>query len=203
MKKLFLVIAGVFMFAGASYAQEYKPFKFGLGLGYAMPSGEGAGGGVLFYGEPMYRIKDEIAVGLRMEGALVAKATLGPDGTYDSGTLKAAGISSYTLNGQYYLSNNTFRPLVGLGFGLYSVSTVAGTGDSQTASVGVAKENKFGFYPRIGFDAGHFNMSLEYNLIPSSEVPSMDTNGAASTIDVKNSYLGIKIGGSISGGRRK
>lgn len=201
MKKVLLVILGVFLFAGASYAQQYKPFKIGLGLGYAVPGGEGAGGGVLIYGEPMYRLKDEIAVGLRLEAALVAKASIEPDGTF--GDLSIAGIGSYTLSGQYYLSNNTFRPLVGLGFGLYTVSTAAGSGSSTTAAAGFDKESKFGFYPRIGFDAGHFNLLLEYNVVPASEISAVDTNGAATTFNVKNSYLGFKVGASILGGRKR
>ena len=202
MKKLLLAVLAVFMFAGASYAQQYKPFKIGLGLGYAMPSGDGAGGGILIYGEPMYRLNDAIAVGLRIESALVVKSGLAADGTF-TGASSVAGIGSYTLSGQYYLSNGGFRPLVGAGFGLYSVSTFAADANSSTAMGGWEKENKFGFYPRVGFDAGHFNMMLEYNLIPASEISSTDSNGNATTIDVKNSYLGIKLGASILGGRRK
>ncbi len=46
MKKLLMIAVAVVMFAGVANAQEFKPFKIGLGLGYANPSGEGAGGGV-------------------------------------------------------------------------------------------------------------------------------------------------------------
>lgn len=200
MKKLLLVVLGVFMFAGASYAQDFKPFKIGLGLGYAIPGGEGAGGGILIYGEPMYRINDAIAVGLRLETALVAKAQINNDGTW--GETSLAGIGSYTLSGQYYFSNGGFRPLVGAGFGLYSVSTAAFNENSTSIDAGWEKQNKFGFYPRVGFDAGHFNFMLEYNLIPASEIAATDMNGNATTMDVKNSYFSIKVGASILGGRR-
>lgn len=201
MKKLLLVVLGVFMFAGASYAQDFKPFKIGLGLGYAIPGGEGAGGGILIYGEPMYRVNDAIAVGLRLETALVVKADINPDGTMGDNS-KVAGIGSYTLGGQYYFSNGGFRPLVGAGFGLYSVSTAAINDNTTSLDAGWEKQSKFGFYPRVGFDAGHFNFMLEYNLIPSSEIEATDMNGNATTIDVKNSYFSIKAGVSILGGRR-
>lgn len=199
MKKLLLVVVGMFLFAGATYAQEFKPFKIGLGLGYAIPSGEGAGGGILIYGEPMYRVKDEIAVGLRIEQALVVKAEFAEDGTLSENT-SVAGIGSYTLSGQYYFSNGGFRPLAGLGFGLYSVSTAAANETSLSNTW--EKQNKFGFYPRVGFDAGHFNFLLEYNLIPASEVAASDASGNPSTIKVKNSYFSLKAGFSILGGKR-
>ena len=199
MKKLLLGVLGVFMFAGAASAQEFKPFKIGIGAGYAMPSGEGAGGGVLLYLEPMYRLSDEIAIGLRLESAAVLKANISPDGTY--GDMSVAGIGSYTLSGQYYFSNGGFRPLAGLGLGLYSVTTLAGDSNGNVSN-DVTKENKIGFYPRVGFDAGHFNLLLEYNLLPASEIASTDMNGKASTMTVKNSYIGIKLGASILGGRR-
>ncbi|WP_224999849.1 hypothetical protein [Cesiribacter sp. SM1] len=194
MKKFLLGVLGVFMFVGASYAQEYKPFKIGVGLGYAIPGGEGAGGGILIYGEPMYRINDAIAVGLRLESALVVR---GLSSTEDSYSGDIAGISSYTLSGQYYFSNGGFRPLAGLGLGLYSLSavTLESTGDS-----GAGASTTFGFYPRVGFDAGHFNLLLEYNLIPATELES--TSGA-DPIKVKNSYFAIKAGVSILGGRKK
>lgn len=201
MKKFLLGVLGVFMFIGAANAQEFKPVKIGVGLGYAAAGGEGAGGGVLFYIEPMYRLSDEIAVGLRWENAAVMKADINDDGSF--GSLSVAGIGSYTLSGQYYLSNKGFRPLVGAGFGLYNVSTAAADENSSTTSVSWEKQSKFGFYPRVGFDAGHFNLLLEYNLIPSSEVKATTMNGDASTIKVKNSYIGIKAGVSILGGRRK
>ncbi len=199
MKKFLLGVLGVFMFVGASYAQEYKPVKIGVGLGYAVAGGDGAGGGVLFYIEPMYRLKDEIAVGLRWENAAVLKADIQSDGSF--GSLSVAGIGSYTVSGQYYFSNGGFRPLVGAGFGLYNVSTA--TADENSTSVGWEKQSKFGFYPRVGFDAGHFNLLVEYNLIPASEVSASDMNGNATTIKVKNSYIGIKAGVSILGGRKK
>lgn len=199
MKKLLLVILGVVLFAGTSYAQEFKPFKVGLGLGYAMPGGEGAGAGFLVYAEPMYRISDEIAVGLRLETALIARATLNADGTW--GSPSASGLGSYTLNGQYYFNNSNFRPFVGAGMGLYNVTSVAvdATGNGGNGDVSASREAKFGFYPRVGFDAGHFNMQLEYNLVGGTTVEGM---AGGEEMKINNSYLAFKIGFSISGGRR-
>ena len=185
MKRISTVLFLVVLTAAAAVAQEYKAFRVGLGLGYANASGKGAKGGVLWTLEPGYRVNDQILANLRIEGAVIGRGYA--DET--SASVDVAALGSYTLNGQYYFNNNNLRPFVGVGVGLYSlaaVSVTAGTGGGSSEAVAAA--NKVGFYPRVGFDAGHFTLNLDYNLVP-------ETNG------IKNSYLGIRIGGFIGGGR--
>jgi outer membrane protein W len=170
-------------------AQEFKKFKVGIGFGYASASGSGASGGVLAYLEPGYRVNDKIIVNLRMETAVITRGTSDNTGA----SFDVAAIGSYTVNGQYYFSNNTFRPFAGLGLGAYSLAAVKVDGVSGNA---VDAETKFGFYPRVGFDLGHFNLSLDYNLIPNSKVKGGD-------LEFKNSYLGFRFGFSIGGGKVK
>lgn len=172
----------------AAHAQEFKKFKVGVGVGYAMASGKGAKGGVIATVEPAYRISDIIQVGLRWESAAIVRGA-----SEDVGMdLDVAAIGSYSLNGQYYFGNEGFRPFVGAGLGLFSLAAVKidGSGD---AGVIAASENKFGFYPRVGFDAGHFTLSLDYNLIPATKVDGGE---------FKNSYIGFRIGGFFGGGRK-
>jgi len=190
MKKITLFCLAL-LTAAAVEAQEFKPFKLGVGLGYAKPGGEGAGGGVLFGIEPAYRVNDALAVGLRMEWAAVIR---GLSTSLDSYDASAAAIGSYTLNGQYYFSNNTFRPFVGAGVGLFSLAAVSVAVDSQSGSSGAAAESKIGFYPRIGFEAGHFNFTIDYNLIGKTTFEGSD-------LEIKNSYIGFRIGGFFFGGR--
>lgn len=186
MKKITLIFT-LLLCASAVFGQEFKKFRVGLGLGYAKPGGEGAKGGICFAVEPGYRLNDQLMVGLRMESAVVIR---GFSESVEGFDLGIAGIGSYTLNGQYYFKNEGFRPFAGLGFGLYSLAAVTIDGVDED----VAKaESKFGFYPRLGFDAGHFTMQLEYNLIPATKVEGGE---------FKNSYLGIKIGGFFGGGRK-
>jgi hypothetical protein len=187
MKKVYILLLFVLATGVVANAQEFKKFKVGIGAGYAMASGEGASGGVLWYLEPAYRIKDELSVGLRIEGAII---TRGLSESTDL-SIDVAGISSYTVNGQYYFSNNSFRPFVGVGLGMFSLAAVKVDGFGEAA----ASETKFGFYPRVGFDLGHFNVSIDYNIIPASEIEGSD-------VEFKNSYLGIRIGGFFGGGRK-
>ena len=81
---------------------------------------------------------------------------------------------------------------MGAGFGLYNLAavTVSDSGDG-----GAAAESKFGFYPRIGFDLGHFNINLDYNIVGSTKFEGTD-------LESKNSYIGIRIGGFFFGGRK-
>lgn len=177
-----------------SFGQDFKPFKVGVGLGYATPgsTGSGAGGGLLFYVEPAYRASDRVLIGLRLESAVIARGINGVGQDDVSGD--AAYNLSYTLNGQYYFNDNYVRPFVGAGFGLFSLAAVDfNTASGNTISANeVAAETRFGFYPRIGVDAGHFNLSLDYNIIPKTDIPNVG--------NVQNSYLGIRAGFSIGGG---
>lgn len=186
MKRILTVLLLVVLTAGASIAQEYKPFRVGLGLGYANASGKGAKGGLLWTLEPGYRVNDQILANLRIEGAVIARGSA----TETEASLDVAALGSYTVNGQYYFNNNNFRPFVGVGLGMYSLAAASvdvNVGGSANQEV-VAAANKIGFYPRVGFDAGHFTLNIDYNIVP-------ETSG------IKNSYLGIRVGGFIGGGR--
>jgi hypothetical protein len=178
------------------YAREFKEFKVGIGIGYAVPgAGEGAGGGFLMYLEPAYRATDEVLVGLRLEGAFMVRGIEGVTNRDITGD--ASSVASFTLNGQYYFNNNEVRPFIGAGVGLFSLAGVkfntASPNDPGADDVGV--ETRFGFYPRIGLDVGHFNLILDYNIVPPTDVP----DGG----EVKNTYLGIRAGFSIGGGKTK
>ena len=48
----------------------FKPFKFDIALGYAIPRGSGSKGGVLLAFEPKYALNDNITLGLRAETAV-------------------------------------------------------------------------------------------------------------------------------------
>src|SRR5687767_15845445 len=81
MRKLTFVLA---FFASCFFANaqetSFKPFKVDLAFGYAIPSGSGSKGGVLFAVEPKYALNDNITLGLRMEAAVTARAAVTEDG---------------------------------------------------------------------------------------------------------------------------
>ncbi|MFI5237965.1 MAG: hypothetical protein ACHQLA_08505 [Ignavibacteriales bacterium] len=167
MKKLSILIFLGFMFTSFIYCQDYDKFKLGLGAGFTGGKGNGSkdfGVGGLFTIEPAYRWNDNIAIGLRLETAVF--------GEDSSGFIHFPEIiSSITVNGQYYFSSEQFRPFVGIGLGIYFP----------------AEFSTFGFYPRLGFDLGHFTLALEYNYASSS------SNGY---------YFGVRIGGFFFGSKK-
>lgn len=178
-----------------AFAQQLKPFKVGIGLGYATPgtTGAGAGGGALFYLEPAYRASDNILIGLRLESAVIARGIKGVGDNDVSGD--ATSNVSYTLNTQYYFNNNYVRPFIGAGLGLFSLASVkfnTAAPDNSVNANEVEAETRFGFYPRIGIDAGHFNFTIDYNIVPKTDISGIG--------EVRNNYLAIRAGFSIGGG---
>ena len=201
MKSIWLVFVLVVIGASMGYAQDstrvFKPFKVGIGVGYAVPGGgRGAGGGALVYLEPAYRASDFVQIGLRLESAFFVRGIRGVNGNNDVSGDAAANLS-YTLNAQFYFTDKSeVRGFIGGGLGLYTLAaqkfvTVDGGNNTYTSNIGA--ETAFGFYPRIGVDAGHFNLTLDYNVIPSTSVPGGGT--------VRNNYLGIRLGLSLGGGQ--
>jgi hypothetical protein len=75
-------------------AQEttFKPFKFDIATGYAVPGGSGTKGGLIFAFEPKYALNDNITVGLRWEGAVMVRATVDANGETMKGDAKASGF---------------------------------------------------------------------------------------------------------------
>jgi hypothetical protein len=193
--KTYLVFFCGLIAVSSAFAQDLKPFKVGIGLGYATPgnTGAGAGGGALFFIEPAFRASDNVLIGLRLESAVIARGIKGVGEDDVSGD--ANSNVSYTLNTQYYFNDNYVRPFIGAGFGLFSLAAVkfnTSEPDNSVDAKEVGAETRFGFYPRIGIDAGHFNFTIDYNFIPKTDVPGIG--------QVSNNYLGIRAGFSIGGG---
>lgn len=187
MKKLitFSFALFVFQFVNAQESETgnriFKKFKVDVSLGYAMPQESGGSGtkaGALFVIEPKYAVMDELSVGLRMEGAVMANVDL--DG--ESGNAKAN--YSYLATGDYYFSNNKFRPFAGAGTGIYTFASVDFSSDNPSLD-NIPVSSKFGFMARGGFEYGHLRLGVEYNFVGQ-----------------KMGYLGLKIGAVIGGGRK-
>lgn len=199
MKKLTLILA-VVLFASSVNAQkndesELKPFKVDLSVGYAIPGGSGSKGGVLFVVEPKYSIMPQLALGLRIEAAVVARVG-GFDASGNAQEAEVKAAASYLATGDYYFSSNySFRPFAGAGVGLFQLA--GATSNSSTDAAGTS--SKFGGMVRAGIEAGHFRFGLEYNIVPSSDLKNDFNN---TTTKIKNGYIGIKLGVCLGGGPR-
>jgi len=187
MKKLLLLItlAACTTLAKAQ-STSYHAFKVDVTFGYAIPQTSGDGvnvkAGVTFTVEPHYRLSDDLAVGLRMEGA-----GLGYANTNDANTSNTNVTVSYSFcpSVEYYFTQTGFRPFVSAGAGIFTRSALSVNNDTDNATFG-ASSSKFGFFPRAGFEVGHFRMSAEYNILGSNA-----------------NYAAFSIGFFLGGGSKK
>ncbi len=190
----------LFMLAALSAsAQEFKPFKVNLSVGYAQPLNSGVSGGVLVALEPKYGVTDNIDLGLRVEVAAVARG-IQTSGSTSTGEVAAFG--SYLLTGNYLFGTGGARPFLGLGVGLYNIAsggTVVVQNGQSNQDVTLVGATKFGGMIRAGLKAGHFVIAAEYNAVPTT---TNLLSSSTTTIESKNAYLGIKLGFDIGGGRR-
>jgi hypothetical protein len=182
MKKLILlfVLLGTALLSRAQ-SPDYRSFKFDIGLGYALPSdGSGTQAGAAFTLQPTYPLTDDFAIGLRVEAAAIGYKNSETD------NVKVSALASACPTAEYYLSDNNFRPFVGVGLGLFDQESAGGNTSNGNGVTVSARTTGFGAFPEIGFEVGHFRMSAEYNFAGHN-----------------NNYAALNIGAFFGGGRKK
>lgn len=196
MKKGFLLLFMLVAFSAT--AQEFKPFKVNVSVGYAKPLSAGVSGGFLFAVEPKYGLSDHFDLGLRLEVAAVAR---GIKVNGNTTTSDVGAFSSYLLTGNYLVGTGSVRPFIGAGLGLYTIGaagSVTVTNGQTPQNVTFVNDTKFGGMIRAGVKAGHFVAAVEYNAAPTTTGNKIGNT----TISSENAYLGIKVGFDIGGGRK-
>jgi outer membrane protein X len=190
MNKTYLMLLTLVLLFSASelkaQSTNFKPFRVDFATGYAMPMGKRANGGVLVAIEPKFAISNEIAVGLRLEGAFSAKSVMLSNGSLVKGNAEAT--SSYLITSDYFFRKKGVKMFAGLGTGLYRVKSIKLESYKLSSEVVNAPDGtKFGFAPRVGLESGHFRAAIEYNVV-----------GKYKTLDYN--YLAFKIGFFLGGG---
>jgi opacity protein-like surface antigen len=196
MRKLTLCLAIAAIGTLSASAQDgeriFKRFKGDVSLGYAKPLGSSSSGGALFAMEPKFGVMDNLSIGLRIEVAVMAR--LNSDNS-DLDNAKAA--ASYVATADYYFTNNySFRPFVGGGVGVFGIAEVD---NSYNSGDDIPTTTKFGGIIRAGAEVKHFRFGVEFNIIPNSTYQYI---GNPAPVNVKNSYIGIKVGFCFGGGPR-
>ena len=169
---LFLIFTMLFSATHAQSEQAYKPIRVDVSLGYAGLSETGTGGG-LFSLEPKYAILNQLALGFRIETALLVRTY---HDVYENSETKIAANTSYAVTGDFYLVNNRpFRMSIGAGGGLFLLAKV----NFNDAAYGSAdKSVKPGALFRAGFEYSHFRLAAEYNIVGSSNYDVSNYNTA-------------------------
>ena len=200
MKKILVIIA--LLATTFAQAQEYKPFKVNVSVGFANPTGSGLKGGLLMGIEPKYNVSPRLELGLRLEVALMVRG-VELDNNIRTATGITSGLSSALLTGNYLFGpfgDSNFRPFVGAGLGVVSVSsggTVAFDQNQVKGELAITDYNTIGGLIRAGIKVGHFVVSIDYNAVPTHVYK-------LSNIDftTKSSYTGFRVGFDLGGGRR-
>ncbi|GAB3952960.1 hypothetical protein GCM10028805_35820 [Spirosoma harenae] len=200
MQKLLVVVA--LLLTTLAQAQDYKPFKVNVSVGYAQPAGSGLSGGFLFGIEPKYSVSPRLDLGVRLETALMVR---GVSFDNNKATGVASGFTSALLTANYLFGpfgDSNFRPFLGAGLGIFSVSsggTVSFDQGQTTGQLYIADYSTIGGLARAGIKVGHFVFSIDYNAVPAHTYRLANT-----TIDfaTKSSYTGFRLGFDLGGGRR-
>ncbi len=186
----------------SAQSQNYQPIRFDLGPSYIITDEYWGGWGIGSWAELKYNLKDQIAVGVRVDGI----AALGGMLSDKPEISQKAGVA-FLLKGDYFFSDHKIRPFAGMGMGMYihggqKVSTgTTGTSASQAAG------KFFGIAPEIGIDLSHFRISLVYNILMGSTMEASQTVTTGGTsiqqaAKISQNYWGIEIGGYFGGGKK-
>ena len=196
-----LMVASLFIFSKsfsqkeASNRTEFKRFKVDFSSGFSLPTGQANPGFVITL-EPKYALMRSLDVGLRLEREIAVFKGFSPDLFFFGNDIINKSELSYLATADYYfnIGKKRFKPFIGGGAGVFHAYTAK-------ANSFRSHSNNFGGMTRSGFEFKHLRFGVEYNIVgktiidPSS---SFDNRG----YEIANSYIGIKLGVLIGGGKR-
>ena len=215
MTRYFLCLLLLFTFSSIVISQEAhhdeyidkvqrNRFRYGLNGALAFPSSKEIGGFEADF-DIRYRVLDNLNVGARMSYSDIVKDR-GTRGDGDIQYFTSSVIIAGIVHSDYYFNvyPSSFAPFVGLGFGVYDVSTISiRTFGDVVKDRGYAVEYKFGGVIRGGFEYKRLRVALEYNLIPLTQLYDQDKNTPPYYIidntPKPNSYLSLRVGFFIGG----
>lgn len=198
MKKLITILL-LLQVMNHAYSQEEGRFRFQMDLGVAAPKDGGIGALVNF--EPQVMVTRNLALGLRMGVAGLAKDVTYYEipNDYD-GELSANTSVSGTANYYFNYGKGKVAPYIGAGFGYYALSNIDVDGtDFDEEEVRGLKAN-FDWAPmiRAGVELGKFRIGAEYNFVPNSDLQNVSGEVIGQAI---NEYFGFTLGYFVGGGK--
>jgi hypothetical protein len=152
MKKLictFMILSGLAV-AGRAQSTTYHALKVDIELG--------AGDKFTSTVEPHYRVSDNLALGIRFQGAFSATVDLTTEGANNQSSTQSSSSTCITAD-YYFLDSKTGHNLA-----LFAGGGVGGFAQSDSKNNTSTSSDSFGLFPRIGLETGHFRASIEYNV---------------------------------------
>jgi outer membrane protein X len=183
-------------------SESYQPVRVDTSINFLSGSADIAEYGIGASVEPKYNVTDRLALGLRLEGAVLMPETVSVGAENMSMGVRA--ISTYLAKVDFYLTTSSVRPFVGLGAGLYRIGAM----EQSAGSGGVVQRAEafsgFGIAPQVGVNFGAFRLAGTYHLITGGDrVVLTQAVGEAVPREhtMPTSYFALELGGTFGGKR--
>ena len=180
-------------------AAHYDPIRVDTGLSgtYVMSNSRGGFGAIV---EPKFLVHDNIAVGVRFEGAVMFGGDFGQDGDVkvDMGAVAVA-----LAKGEYLVGRGGVRPFVGFGVGMYDIVSQSVEAGPMTTGVDQKAGRYFGVSPQVGVDLGRLRLAATYNAILGADIEIHQmVGGVEETSSFSQNYFTFELSFRFGGRRR-
>jgi outer membrane protein W len=191
-------------------ASSYQPIRVDVTFyaAYAAADATSWGGGVAV--EPKFNVTDHFSAGLRLEGAgfVTQDVEVSSGGTSSNVSQGARAVAAFLAKADYYLTDSTVRPFLGVGLGLYRIGAGSQSVSSGTTGATVVQTASsfrgFGFAPQVGLNLGGFRLAATYHVITGGDmVVATQAVGTGVPTEVKlpKNFFAFEIGGTFGGNR--
>ena len=200
MRHAWLVLSLVTTTSIASAESEtYEPIRVDAGITASRTAiSDRNGGGIVVEIKAMAH--DQLAIGGRVEIALMFGGSIGDDNTDVDFALAASAL----VKGEYYLGRDHIRPFVGLGIGAYTIGGQSISTGPGTAGVDQRAGRYIGVAPQIGIDLGRLRLAATYNAILGAQLEVRQMVGTVEQVDTfSQNYLSLEMSFQFGGGRKK
>lgn len=201
-----LLVVALVSLAGARAAraesEHFEQIRADGGLGASKAALDDRGG-ISLIAEVKAMVHDDLAVGGRVEIAMIYGGVVGMDELPLDFTLAASGLVKaelYLPGSQRYL----VRPFVGLGAGAFTIGSHQIQSGPNTDGISTSIGRYFGVAPQIGIDIGRVRLAATYNAILGATLEVHDRVGTAEEIHrVSQNYLTLELSFRFAGGRKR
>jgi hypothetical protein len=180
-------------------AEHYDPIRVDSGLTGTYVSSNGRGGfGAMV--EPKFLIDDHIAIGARVEAAVMFGGSFSNTGDT---SIDMGAVGAVMAKGEYLVGNGGVRPFVGLGIGMFDIASQSISAGNMMASIDQKAGRYFGVAPQVGIDLGRVRLAVTYDAILGADIEVHQTvGGTMQTASYSQSYLGGELSFRFGGARR-
>lgn len=196
--------------AARAQAPSYQPIRVDLTFyaAYAAADATSWGGGLAI--EPKYNVTDHLSAGFRLDAAgfVTQDVKVSSGSTSTNVSQGARAVAAFLVKADYYLTDSTVRPFLGIGAGLYRIGagsqSVSASGSGATVVQTASSFRGFGFAPQLGLNLGGFRLAATYHVITGGDmVVATQAVGTSVPTETKlpKNFFAFEIGGTFGGNR--